>query len=192
MAKSNYLHPQSLVEEGAIVGMGTRVWAYAHICTGARVGMNCNICDHTFIEKGVIVGDRVTIKCGVYLWEGLEVEDDVFIGPCAAFTNDLRPRSKQHPTEYLKTILRQGCSIGANATILPGIEIGRWAMVGAGAVVTKNVPDHGLVYGNPARLQGYICQCGNRLSFDEGTEAQCACGRKYGIRNNIVLMETIS
>ncbi|WCJ59694.1 acyltransferase [Fontisphaera persica] len=185
MNVTTFCHPDSLVEEGAVVGKNTRVWAFAHVCKGAIIGDYCNICDHTFIEKGVVIGNRVTIKSGVYLWDGIVVENDVFIGPCAAFTNDMRPRSKQYPPEYLKTILRQGCSIGANATILPGLEIGRWAMVGAGAVVTKSVPDFGLVYGNPARLQGYVCECGCRLQF-ENQVASCQCGKAYQIRNNIV------
>src|ERR1017187_8864650 len=133
MAKC-FIHPQALVDAGVSIGNGTRVWAFAHIVKGAVLGENCNICDHTFIEGGARIGNRVTLKCGVYLWDGLVLEDDVFVGPCAAFTNDMRPRSKQYPPEYLKTVLREGCSVGANATVLPGITIGRWAMVAAGAV----------------------------------------------------------
>ncbi len=184
--QKTYFHQNSLVEQGAVVGLMTRVWAYAHICKGAVVGSECNICDHTFIEKGVRIGDRVTVKCGVYLWEGVTVEDDVFIGPCVAFTNDARPRSRRYPPEFLKTVLRKGCSIGANATILPGLEIGRWAMVGAGAVVTKNVPDYGLVYGNPARLNGFVCRCGTKLDFRDSSVSICQCGMKYIKHGNVV------
>lgn len=152
---SHFKHDQALVESPHI-GDGTRVWAFAHILPGARIGSDCNICDHTFIENDVIVGDRVTVKCGVQLWDGLRVEDDVFIGPNATFTNDRYPRSKQYLDRYPHTVIRKGASIGANATILPGIVIGDNAMVGAGAVVTHNVPPHAKVVGNPARIVGYM------------------------------------
>ena len=148
-------HPTALVETDHI-GDGTHIWAYAHILAGARVGRDCNICDHTFIENDVIVGDRVTIKCGVQLWDGVRVEDDVFIGPNATFTNDRYPRSKRHLPEYPNTFVRRGASIGANATVLPGISVGEGALVGAGAVVTRNVPPHSKVAGNPARIIGYV------------------------------------
>jgi carbonic anhydrase/acetyltransferase-like protein (isoleucine patch superfamily)/dTDP-4-dehydrorhamnose 3,5-epimerase-like enzyme len=120
------------------------------------VGRDCNLCDHTFLENDVVLGDRVTVKCGVQLWDGIRVEDDVFIGPNATFTNDPYPRSKQHLNKYSRTTIRKGASIGANATILPGITIGDGAMVGAGAVVTHNVPPHAKVVGNPARIVGYM------------------------------------
>jgi acetyltransferase-like isoleucine patch superfamily enzyme len=149
-----FRHPTAIVET-AQVGEKTRGWAYAHILPGARIGEGCNICDHTFIENDVIIGDRVTVKCGVQLWDDIVVEDDVFIGPNATFTNDPFPRSKQYPDKYTRTIIRQGASIGANATILPGIEIGRNAMIGAGAVATQNVPPYAVVVGNPARITGY-------------------------------------
>lgn len=145
------IHPQALVESGSI-GAGTRCWAFCHILPGAVIGQDCNICDHTFIENDVVVGDRVTIKCGVFLWDGLRIEDDAFIGPNATFTNDAFPRSKQYPEQWPVTTVRQGASIGANATILPGLTIGEGAMVGAGAVVTKDVPPHAVVAGNPAHV----------------------------------------
>jgi len=148
-------HRTALVESEHI-GEGTQVWAYAHILPGARVGRNCNICDHTFVENDVIIGDRVTIKCGVQLWDGLRVEDDVFIGPNATFTNDRFPRSRQHLAEYPRTVIKRGASIGANATLAPGIVIGEMAMVGAGAVVTHNAPPHSKLAGNPARIIGYV------------------------------------
>ncbi|ANC04457.1 dTDP-6-deoxy-3,4-keto-hexulose isomerase [Pseudomonas putida] len=134
------------------VGEGTRIWQYAVVLHGAQIGRSCNLCAHTFIEGGVVVGDNVTIKCGVYLWDGVRVENNVFIGPNATFTNDREPRSKQYPDVYAKTLLKEGCSIGANATLLPGITIGKHAMVGAGAVVTKDVPDYAVVVGNPAKV----------------------------------------
>lgn len=150
-----FAHPQSIVEPNAKVGARTRVWAFAHILPGATVGEDCNICDNVFIEGDVSIGDRVTVKCGVQLWSGIRAGNDVFIGPNATFTNDRFPRSRQHPTKYPETILGDGCSIGANATILPGITIGRNAMVGAGSVVTKSVPPNAIVAGNPAEIVGY-------------------------------------
>ena len=175
----DFRHPHALVETGASIGRGTRVWAFAHVLAGATVGDECNICDHTFIEGGVRVGHRVTLKCGVYLWNGMTIEDDVFIGPGAVFTNDYRPRSQRHLKTHLKTLLREGCSIGANSTTLPNLAIGRWAMVGAGSVVTREVPDYALVVGSPARFRAWICRCGEKLSPASGRLLKCECGRLY-------------
>jgi len=147
-------HPTSLVQS-TNVGKRTRVWAFVNILPGAVIGSDCNICDHVFIENVVRVGDRVTIKCGVQLWDGITLEDDVFVGPNATFTNDSFPRSGQHLKEYPQTVIRRGASIGANATILPGITVGTCAMVGAGAVVTRDVPPYAIIVGNPARIKGY-------------------------------------
>lgn len=138
------------------IGELTRVWQYSVIFKNAKIGNNCNICAHTLIENDVIIGNNVTIKSGVFVWDGLRIEDDVFVGPNVTFTNDKTPRSKQYPSEFPKTTVKQGASIGANATILPGIIIGAKAMIGAGAVVTKDVPDYAIVVGNPARIKGYI------------------------------------
>lgn len=149
-----FVHPQGICESSR-VGAGTRIWAFAHVLPGAVLGRDCNICDHTFIENDVVLGDRVTIKCGVQVWDGLRLEDDVFVGPNATFTNDHFPRSKQRPSEFLRTVVGKKASIGANATILPGIKIGQNAMVGAGAVVTHDVPANAIVVGNPARIVGY-------------------------------------
>jgi len=151
---SVFVHPQGLCESRT-VGEGTRVWAFAHVLPGAQIGRDCNICDHVFVENDVVLGDRVTVKCGVQLWDGLRVADDVFIGPNATFTNDPFPRSKQHGTR-LVTAIASGASIGSNATILPGINVGRGAMVGAGAVVTHSVPARAIVMGSPARIVGYV------------------------------------
>ena len=150
-----FVHPAALVESGR-VGPGTRIWAFAHVLPGAVIGRDCNICDGVFIENDVIVGDGVTIKCGVQLWDGTRVENDVFIGPNATFTNDPFPRSRQHPERFTGITLKKGCSIGANATVLPGVIIGVNAMVGAGAVVTQQVPANAIVTGNPARITGYV------------------------------------
>jgi acetyltransferase-like isoleucine patch superfamily enzyme len=149
-----FKHPAALVESETI-GDGTRIWAFAHVLPGAAVGRDCNICDHTFIENDVRVGDRVTIKCGVQLWDGVELEDDVFVGPNATFTNDMYPRSRHPPELRPRTLIRRGASIGANATILPGTTVGVGALVGAGSVVTGDVPANAIVAGNPARIVGY-------------------------------------
>ncbi len=153
-----FVHPQAMCESSK-VGARTRVWAFAHILPGAKIGADCNICDHTFIENDVVVGDRVTVKCGVQLWDGVRIEDDVFIGPNATFSNDPFPRSRKRPKEFTKTVVKEGASIGANATILPGVTIGRGAMVGAGAVIVESVPPHAVVAGNPARIVSY-CDAG--------------------------------
>jgi len=178
-ARAYFVHPNALIDEGVSVGKGSRIWAFAHLATGVVIGEDCNICDHTFLEGGVRLGNRVTVKCGVYLWNGVVVEDDVFIGPAAVFTNDDRPRSKKYLAEDLTTLLREGCSIGANSTTLPNVTIGRWAMVGAGAVVTRNVPDHALVVGNPARWRAWVCRCGEKLTSASGSLFNCKCGRLY-------------
>lgn len=150
-----YQHPQALVE-GNSIGQGTRIWAFAHVLPGAVIGEYCNICDHVFIESEVVVGDRVTIKCGVQLWNGTTLEDDVFIGPNVTFTNDPMPRSRHYLSEHPKTVIKKGASIGANATVLPGITVGQHAMVGAGAVVTASVPAFAVAVGNPARVERYV------------------------------------
>lgn len=166
-----FSHPNSIVESTQ-VGKATRVWAFAHVLPGAVIGEDCNICDHVFIENDVVVGNRVTVKCGVQLWDGIRLEDDVFIGPNATFTNDPFPRSKKYPTEFSKIVVQKGASIGANATILPGITIGQNAMVGAGAVVTRDVPPNSIVMGNPARIVNYVTE-----SFEtEETVAQPVSG----------------
>lgn len=150
-----YVHPQGICESSHI-GEKSRIWAFAHVLPNAILGSECNICDGVFIENDVVVGDRVTIKCGVQLWDGLTVEDDVFIGPNVTFTNDPFPRSKVFPEKFLRTIVRKGASLGANSTILPGLEIGSSAMIGAGSVVTHSVPPNAIAVGNPARIIGYV------------------------------------
>ncbi|MBS1196942.1 MAG: lipopolysaccharide biosynthesis protein [Proteobacteria bacterium] len=152
---ASFIHEKALCESSRI-GAGTRIWAFAHVLQGANIGADCNICDGVFIENDVTLGDRVTIKCGVQLWDGITVEDDVFIGPNATFTNDRFPRSKVYPQTFAKTLIRRGASIGANATILPGLEIGAGAMIGAGAVITRSVPPNAIAVGNPAHIVGYV------------------------------------
>lgn len=177
------IHGHALVEEGASVGADTRVWAFVHILPGARIGAGCNLCDGVFVEGQVVLGDYVTVKNGVALYDGVTLEDEVFVGPHAAFTNDLWPRAGRHkgtPAQFRPTRVRRGASIGANATILCGLEIGSCAMIAAGAVVTKNVPAHALVRGQPARRVGWVCACGHRL--DE--KLACACGLRYRQRGD--------
>jgi len=174
----------ALVESESI-GVGTRIWAFVHVLPGAHIGRDCNIGDHCYIEGGVKIGDRVVIKNGVALWSGVTVEDGVFIGPNVAFTNDLVPRAKMFRDTYDRTLVREGASLGANATILCGLIIGRYALVGAGAVVTRPVPDFGLVVGNPARFLGFVCRCGQRLTF-HGQETTCVCRRRFRAEGQVV------
>lgn len=155
MSNPYFVHEKAICESKHI-GKRTRVWAFAHILPKATIGDDCNICDHVFIENDVVIGHRVTIKSGVQLWDGIQIEEDVFIGPNATFTNDKFPRSKIYPEKFQKTVLCRGSSIGANATLLPGIVIGEKAMVGAGAVVTKSVPPYAIVTGNPGKIVGYV------------------------------------
>lgn len=155
MRELAYFRHETAIVESTSVGAGTRVWAYVHVLPGATIGNDCNLCDQVFIENDVWIGDRVTIKCGVQIWDGITLEDDVFVGPNATFSNDPFPRSRQKPEQFARTLVRKGASIGANATILPGLTIGERAMVGAGAVVTRDVPPLAIVTGNPARIVGY-------------------------------------
>jgi UDP-2-acetamido-3-amino-2,3-dideoxy-glucuronate N-acetyltransferase len=173
---SVYIHPRALCETDR-VGPRTRIWAFAHVMAGAVVGGDCNLAGHTFIEAGARIGDGVTVKNGVSIWDRVTVEDGVFIGPNAVFTNDRLPRAsvKRSGDQLLPTLVRRGATIGANATIICGITVGEGAFVAAGAVVTRDVPAHALVAGNPARRLGWVCACGERL----GVELGCGCGRRY-------------
>ncbi len=178
MSTDYFVHEKGLVDEGARVGPRTRVWAFAHVLKGATVGADCNICECVFIESGVVLGDRCTVKNGVQLYTGVTTEDFVFIGPNATFTNDLRPRVARPlaPEQFARTQLCHGASIGANATVVAGVRVGRHAMVGAGTVVVRDVPDHALVVGNPARRIGWVCRCGDKLD----AELACrGCGARY-------------
>lgn len=161
------MHPAALVETDQI-GDETRIWAFAHVQSGAKIGGGCNVGDHSFIEKGVTIGDDVTVKNGVSIWEGVTIEDGVFVGPNAVFTNDLRPRSKVYHSEVVATRVCRGASIGANATIVAGTELGEYCMIGAGAVVTESVPAFALVLGIPAKFHSWVSKKGNTLHFENG------------------------
>lgn len=171
------IHETSLVATPR-VGEGTRIWAYVNVLEGATIGRDCNICDRCFIENDVVIGDRVTVKCGVSLYDGVVLEDDVFVGPDVSFSNDARPRSGRRREPHPTTLVRAGASLGAGVVLLPGVTVGRAAMVGAGSLVTRDVPDFALVYGSPARLHGHVCRCGEGLRFND-RQAECACGSRY-------------
>jgi acetyltransferase-like isoleucine patch superfamily enzyme len=179
--KNYFQHPQALVES-ACIGDGTRIWAFAHVLEGAQIGAGCNLCDHVFVESKVRIGNGCTIKNGVSLWDGVVLEDSVFVGPNAVFTNDMNPRAAVHksPDAFLPTTARKGASIGANATIVCGVTLGQYAFVGAAAVVIRDVPDYAVVVGNPARVIGYMCECGNRI----GDSLTCSCGFAYERNGN--------
>lgn len=187
-------HPKALVDQGADIGARTRVWAFAHVMSGAQVGSDCNICDYAFVESGVRLGNQVTVKNGVQIYRGVEVADDVFLGPGCVFTNHRIPRAfiKSPEEAWLqKTWIQRGATIGAGAVIICGNTIGRYAFVAAGAVVTRDVPDHALVKGTPARFHAWVCQCGEKLAF-ENDEAVCVCSlayRKDAGNGRVVLVE---
>jgi len=158
------IHAMSDVQSFRI-GENTDIWQFCVVLPRASIGKGCNICSHVFIENDVTIGNNVTVKCGVQLWDGVTLEDDVFIGPNVTFTNDLVPRSRQHPQAFLRTVVRRGASIGANATIVAGRVIGEYALIGAGSVVTKDIPPHSLWYGNPAQHRGYVTKSGIMLDL---------------------------
>ena len=174
-----FIHPTAVVDDGAVVGEGSKVWHFCHIQAGARIGEHCSLGQNVNVADGVVIGDGVKIQNNVSVYRGVELGDWVFCGPSCVFTNDLTPRAKypKGPAGYLRTPVRTGASIGANATIVCGHEVGEWAMVGAGAVVTTDVPAHALMLGVPARQAGWVCECGSVLP----DALVCPeCGRRYG------------
>jgi UDP-2-acetamido-3-amino-2,3-dideoxy-glucuronate N-acetyltransferase len=183
-----YIHPTAVVDEGALIGEGSKIWHFTHLMPGCRLGRNCNVGQNVFIDSGVSIGDGVKIQNNVSVYKGVVIEDEVFLGPSAVFTNVINPRSfieRKH--EFRQTIVRRGASIGANATIVCGVEIGEYALVGAGSVVTKNVLPFALVYGNPAVQQGWVSRVGHRLEFDEKGNAVCSnLGERYLLRDGKV------
>jgi UDP-2-acetamido-3-amino-2,3-dideoxy-glucuronate N-acetyltransferase len=174
MHNSVFIHPSAIVETGSTIEEGSKIWHFCHVMPTAQIGKNCSLGQNVFVADRVNIGNGVKIQNNVSLYEGLICEDDVFIGPSVVFTNILNPRSFiVRKNEYKPTLLKKGCSIGANATILCGIEIGAFAMIGAGAVVTRSVPAHALVKGNPARISGYVSHAGHTLQFDTQNRAIC-------------------
>lgn len=173
-----FVHPTSVVDEGAVIGDGTKIWHFSHIQSGAKIGKNCSFGQNVNVSNNVKIGNGVKVQNNVSIYEGVELEDYVFCGPSCVFTNDLTPRAKypKGRAGYKKTIVGEGASIGANATVVCGHNIGKCAMIAAGAVVTSNVPDHALMMGVPARLRGWVCECGVILSDDLTCDK---CGRTY-------------
>jgi UDP-2-acetamido-3-amino-2,3-dideoxy-glucuronate N-acetyltransferase len=189
-----FVHEKGMCESDT-VGSGTRIWAHAHVMKGAQVGEDCNIGEGSFVESGAVLGNHCTVKNGVAVWDRVVCEDYVFLGPDACFTNDFLPRAafkKDPETEFLPTRIREGASIGANATIVCGVNIGLHAMVGAGAVVTRDVPDFALVVGSPAKAIGWVGRYGTRLQFDEYGTARCdKTGDVYRLEEGRVIIETL-
>ncbi|HEY6072065.1 MAG TPA: acyltransferase [Anaerolineales bacterium] len=191
-----FVHGSSFIGEGAVIGVGTHIWHFCHVMGTARIGEGCNIGQNVFVAGGVRIGNNVKIQNNVSLYTGVVVEDDVFLGPSMVFTNVVNPRSHvNRKDEYKTTLVRKGASIGANATILCGITLGRYCFVGAGAVVTHGVPDYALVFGSPARIMGWMCNCGIQLDFDPNAghgSAICKnCGQHYVKNGDAVRPEGI-
>lgn len=179
--KNYFVHESSYVDEPCEIGEGTHIWHFSHIMKDCKIGKGCNIGQNVVISPNVTLGNNVKIQNNVSVYTGVVAEDDVFMGPSCVFTNVINPRSHvSRKNEYRKTILGKGCSLGANSTIVCGHNVGKYALVGAGSVVTKDVPDYALVVGNPAKVVGYMCNCGEKIKFDNDGQAICsACGRKY-------------
>src|SRR4030043_229976 len=180
MEKKYFVHPTAVVDEPVEIGEGTRIWHFSHIMSGAKIGKNCLIGQNVFIGSGAILGNNIKIQNNVSIYDKVVLEDDVFCGPSMVFTNVFNPRSFiSRKKEFRETLVKKGAAIGANATIICGNTIGQYAFIGAASVVTKNVPDYALVYGNPGRVKGWVCQCAVEIVFRSG-KAKCqACGKKY-------------
>jgi UDP-2-acetamido-3-amino-2,3-dideoxy-glucuronate N-acetyltransferase len=174
------IHATAIVDEGAQLGEGSRVWHWVHICSGARIGERCSFGQNVFVGNDVLIGNNVKVQNNVSIYDAVTLEDDVFCGPSMVFTNVHNPRSHVvRKNEYRRTIVRRGASIGANATVVCGNTIGRFAFIGAGAVITRDVPDYALMAGTPARRMGWMCECGVRLPAGEGTLTCPECGKAY-------------
>lgn len=187
-SRNIFIHPSAVVDEGAQVGDGTKIWHFSHVSPASKIGNNCNIGQNVFIDNNTQIGNGVKIQNNVSVYNGVVIEDDVFLGPSAVFTNVINPRSFiERKQEFRKTVVRKGATIGANATIICGIEIGSYAMIGAGAVVTKNVSPYAIMTGNPARQTGWISQAGLKLDFDPEGKAVCPHSKRlYYLKNGIV------
>jgi UDP-2-acetamido-3-amino-2,3-dideoxy-glucuronate N-acetyltransferase len=180
MEKEYFVHPTAIIDEPVEIGPKTQIWHFSHVMPGARIGERCIIGQNVFIGPQVVLGNNIKIQNNVSLYEGVVLEDDVFCGPSMVFTNVFNPRSFiSRKKEFRQTLVKRGATIGANATIVCGYTIGRYALIGAGAVVTREIPDYALVYGNPARVQGWVCQCAVSITFRSGIATCSACGRRY-------------
>ncbi|MBI5943841.1 MAG: N-acetyltransferase [Chloroflexi bacterium] len=182
-----FIHESSYVDDGAEIGSGTKIWHFCHVMPQAKIGERCNIGQNVLVSSGVTLGNNVKIQNNVSLYTGVIVEDDVFLGPSMVFTNVINPRSHvSRKDEYKTTLVRKGASIGANATIVCGITLGKYCFIGAGAVVTKDVPDYALAYGSPARVRGWMCQCGEQLKFEDDRAVCKSCGDVYRRQDQVV------
>lgn len=188
-----FIHPSAIVDEGAVIGAGTKIWHFTHVMSGAILGQQCNLGQNVFIANGVILGNNVKIQNNVSLYTGVICEDDVFLGPSAVFTNVINPRSAvNRKAEYKQTIIGKGASIGANTTLVCGNKIGKYAFIGAGAVVTKEVPDFALVIGNPAKVKYFMSRMGHKLVFSAEGHAVCPeSGEKYVMENGMVTLNEL-
>jgi UDP-2-acetamido-3-amino-2,3-dideoxy-glucuronate N-acetyltransferase len=187
-SKNFYAHPTAVIDEGCEIGEGTKIWHFSHIMPNCKIGKNCNVGQNVVISPGVTLGNNVKVQNNISIYTGVTCDDDVFLGPSMVFTNVINPRSaivRKH--EYATTHVGKGASIGANATVVCGHNIGKYAFIGAGAVITKHVPDYALVFGNPARQSGWMSEYGHRLEFDKDGIATCKeSGQKYQLKNNEV------
>jgi UDP-2-acetamido-3-amino-2,3-dideoxy-glucuronate N-acetyltransferase len=180
MEKKYFMHPSAVVDEGAEIGEATKIWHFTHVMSGAKIGKNCIIGQNAFIGSGVLLENNVKVQNSVSIYDGVVLEDDVFCGPSVVFTNVFNPRSFiSRKKEFRKTLVRRGATLGANVTIVCGNTIGQYAFIGAGSVVTKDVPNYALVYGNPAKVKGWVCQCAEEITFRSGRAICKACGKKY-------------
>jgi UDP-2-acetamido-3-amino-2,3-dideoxy-glucuronate N-acetyltransferase len=180
MDKKYSVHPTAVVDEPVEIGEGTRIWHFSHIMSGAKIGKNCSIGQNVFIGSKAILGDNIKVQNNVSIFDSVVLEDEVFCGPSMVFTNVFNPRSFiSRKKEFMETLVKKGATIGANATVVCGNRIGQYALIGAGTVVTKDVPDYALVYGNPGKLKGWICQCAVEIVFRSGKAVCRACGKTY-------------
>lgn len=190
--KKYFIHESSYVDEPCEIGEGTKIWHFSHIMSNCTIGHHCNIGQNVVISPNVVIGNNVKIQNNVSVYTGVVCEDDVFLGPSCVFTNVINPRSfLERKNEYRKTTVKRGASIGANATVVCGHDIGKYAFIGAGCVVTKNIPDYALVVGNPSKIIGYVCKCGNRLEFNNNNAVCQSCSQEYTMINNEVAKKNI-
>jgi UDP-2-acetamido-3-amino-2,3-dideoxy-glucuronate N-acetyltransferase len=180
MGKDYFIHPTAIVDEPVEIGEGTKIWHFTHIMSGARIGRDCIIGQNVFVGSGALLGNNIKVQNNVSIFDGVTFEDDVFCGPSMVFTNVFNPRSFiSRKKEFRKTSVRKGATIGANVTIVCGNTIGQYAFIGAGSVVTKDIPDYALVYGNPGSVKGWVCQCAEEITFRSGKGVCKACGKRY-------------